>query len=541
MELKQIEIVRIFPSPLNPRKTFDEEAIKELSDNIAQQGLLQPITVRPKFVDFIDEGEAVTTESYEIVCGERRYRAYMMGVSNGTIKSLTIPAIVREMDDNEALEAMLTENLQRKDVDPIEEATAFAKLSELGQSTKDLAIRFGKSERFIQDRIKLSSLIPAIQKMVSDGKVPMSGAVQLAKLNEEYQKKFAEDYKDYNISRFDIDRFVNNTMCSLSEANWTRSKWDETRPEGACKNCPCNTANASCLFYEMKEKTGRCTNKSCYYNKKLEYALHKITSTKNLLKKGEPLSFDKIAIVHCEYGGTSHTEETIALAERLNELGYEVYDSNKVFGDRIYYDADDSRVKEMLEKHEAYMCIALGAYGGIRIERVCYRPKKVAENAESVTAPEIEILGKIKRAKEIDEEKTFDDLRHKLDELTTYCSNNDALTDAEEEALYRMLCKDIGCYNPLRKEASDDEYRTGTSEAIFDKHYKSEKNRMLRAWLFTKLTDSQANHHTHRKAIDLVMEDRYKGAYDDIINEHTSKLNKRINNFNKKIEELKNK
>lgn len=539
MELKQIEIVRIFPSPLNPRKTFDEEAIKELSDNIAQQGLLQPITVRPKFVDFIDEGESVTTESYEIVCGERRYRAYMMGVSNGTIKSLTIPAIVREMDDNEALEAMLTENLQRKDVDPIEEATAFAKLSELGQSVKDLAIRFGKSERFIQDRIKLSSLIPAIQKMVSAGKVPMSGAVQLAKLKEEYQKKFADDYDDYNVSRFDIDRFVNNTMCSLSEANWTRSKWDETRPEGACKNCPCNTANASCLFYEMKEKTGRCTNKSCYYNKKLEYALHKITSHKNLLKKGEPLSFDKIAIVHCEYGGTSHTEETIALAERLNELGYEVYDSNKVFGDRIYYDADDSRVKDMLEKHEAYMCISIGDWSGIRIERVCYRPKKAS--ADGANAPEVEILGKIKRAKEIDEEKTFDDLRNKFSDLSEYCSNNDALSSSEVEALFRIVSHEIGYGNPLRRDASSSEYKTGTSQEIYDKYAEKEKSRMLRAWLYTKLTDSQSRGPAHRKAIELVMTDKFKEEHDAIINEHTSKLNKRINNFNKRIEELKNK
>lgn len=538
-KLQQIDIARIFPSPMNPRKTFDAEALKELSDNIAQQGLLQPIIVRPKFVDFVEEGEIVTSESYEIVCGERRYKAVLMAMSAGQIKGNTIPAIVREMNDSEALDAMLTENLQRKDVDPIEEATAFSKLTELGQSVKDLAIRFGKSERFIQDRIKLAALIPEIQKMVTEGNVPMSGAIQLAKLNEEYQKQYAKDYCGRNVSKFDIDRFINNTMCSLSEAYWTRSKWDETRPEGACKNCPCNTANASCLFYEMKEKTGRCTNKSCYFNKKLEYALHKITSTKNVLKSGEPLSFDKIAIVHREYGGTSNTKDTMALAERLNELGYEVYDSNKVFGDRIYYDADDSRVKDMLEKHEAYMCISIGDWSGIRIERVCYRPKK--ESADGATAPEVEILGKIKRAKEIDEEKTFDDLRNKFSDLSEYCSNNDALSSSEVEALFRIVSHELGYGNPLRRDASSSEYKTGTSQEIYDKYAEKEKSRMLRAWLYTKLTDSQSRGPAHRKAIELVMTDKFKEEHDAIINEHTSKLNKRINNFNKRIEELKNK
>lgn len=108
-EVKNIPTREIKPSPRNPRKTFDESAIKELAASIRQHGLLQPITVRPK--DFW----------YEIVMGERRYRAYCLNQQESTKFPTTIPCIVREMTDEEALDAMITENLQRKDVDPIEE------------------------------------------------------------------------------------------------------------------------------------------------------------------------------------------------------------------------------------------------------------------------------------------------------------------------------------------------------------------------------------------------------------------------------------
>ena len=111
--LMEIEITKISPSPRNPRKTFSEEDIAELAQNIRNQGLLQPITVRP------------IGKTYEIVCGERRYRACKLNAEEDKKKKATIACIVKEMTDEEAFEAMITENLQRKDVDPIEEAFAF--------------------------------------------------------------------------------------------------------------------------------------------------------------------------------------------------------------------------------------------------------------------------------------------------------------------------------------------------------------------------------------------------------------------------------
>ena len=148
-EIINIPIGAIQPSPRNPRKTFDEADLKELADNIKQQGLLQPITVRP-----------MLDGCYEIVCGERRYRAWCLLVKDGGQVSVEIPSIVREMTDEQAFDAMITENLQRKDVDPMEEAFAFAQLVAMGKTIEEIALRFGKSKRFIADRIRLDKLIP---------------------------------------------------------------------------------------------------------------------------------------------------------------------------------------------------------------------------------------------------------------------------------------------------------------------------------------------------------------------------------------------
>ena len=104
--IQNVDIELIVPSPMNPRKHFDAEALSELSESIKQQGLLQPITVRPVNLSL----------QYEIVCGERRYRAAKMAGLP------MIMANVREMTDAEAFDAMITENLQRRDVNPMEEA-----------------------------------------------------------------------------------------------------------------------------------------------------------------------------------------------------------------------------------------------------------------------------------------------------------------------------------------------------------------------------------------------------------------------------------
>ena len=134
-----VALANIQPSGFNPRKRFDETSLYELAESIKRQGVLQPITVRP--VD--------GTDRYGIVFGERRYRASVIAGRD------EIPAIVSELSDEEAEEMAITENLQRKDVTPVEEAAAYQRLIESGRHTvQTLAVLFGKNENYIRTRLK---------------------------------------------------------------------------------------------------------------------------------------------------------------------------------------------------------------------------------------------------------------------------------------------------------------------------------------------------------------------------------------------------
>ena len=187
MEVMNIPVGDVYPSPMNPRKTIDEDALQELADNIRHQGLLQPITIRPKVVDEVEpgSGEVVAIPcGYEIVCGERRYRAMHKLNAEDPERWPTIAAIVREMNDDEAYEAMITENLQRQDVDPIEEAFAFDQLIKMGKTAEEVALRFGKSVRFVPDRCKLNGLIPELMEAFRDEKMSIAAAMIISKLDE---------------------------------------------------------------------------------------------------------------------------------------------------------------------------------------------------------------------------------------------------------------------------------------------------------------------------------------------------------------------
>ena len=108
-KLMEIEVSRINPSPRNPRKTISKEELAELAQSIKAQGLLQPITVRPVDLEVPNKDGSTTHIDFEVVCGERRYRAVRMNAGDDT--KATIACIVKEMTDEEAYEAMITENL----------------------------------------------------------------------------------------------------------------------------------------------------------------------------------------------------------------------------------------------------------------------------------------------------------------------------------------------------------------------------------------------------------------------------------------------
>ena len=167
-EIVDVDINELRSNPYQPRKVFDEEKLNELAASIKEYGVIQPIIVKK------------SVKGYEIIAGERRVKASKMA---GLTK---IPAIIREFTDNEMMEIALLENLQRENLNAIEEATAYKKLLDtLSLTQEELAERLGKSRSHITNMIGLLSLPQTVKDKIADGTISMSHARVLSKLEDE--------------------------------------------------------------------------------------------------------------------------------------------------------------------------------------------------------------------------------------------------------------------------------------------------------------------------------------------------------------------
>lgn len=154
--VQEIKLKELRPNPYQPRKVFQQEAIDELKQSILEHGILQPIIVRKSI------------KGYEIVVGERRYRAAKEA------KLETVPVVVRELNEQQMMELSVLENLQREDLTPIEEAAAYQMLMQKLELTQEqLANRLGKSRPHIANLIRLLSLPQKIQELISSGEISM--------------------------------------------------------------------------------------------------------------------------------------------------------------------------------------------------------------------------------------------------------------------------------------------------------------------------------------------------------------------------------
>jgi ParB family chromosome partitioning protein len=165
---QEVAVERITPSPLQPRRAFDEAKIAELAASIRNQGIIQPLVVRRK------------ADHYELIAGERRWRAAMKaGLER-------VPVVVRDASDHEVLQLALVENLQREDLNPIEEATGYRRLQEEFQwSQEEMAEKVGKSRPAIANSLRLLALPDEVQQEISAGRVPAGQARALLALQSE--------------------------------------------------------------------------------------------------------------------------------------------------------------------------------------------------------------------------------------------------------------------------------------------------------------------------------------------------------------------
>lgn len=220
--VEEVSIDKLYTNPFQPRKVFAEESIRELSDSIKMHGILQPLIVRE------------TKKGYEIVAGERRFRAAK------AIKLKTVPVIIKKLTDSEMMELALIENIQREDLNPVEEAIAYQKLiEECNYTQEELSKRVGKSRPHIANHIRLLNLPKYVLDYIADGKLSMGhgrallGLKVKAKLSELVARTIREQLsvrelekavQQLNVSRETSKKQEKTEVVYEKEENWLKEK-----------------------------------------------------------------------------------------------------------------------------------------------------------------------------------------------------------------------------------------------------------------------------------------------------------------------------
>ncbi|MBQ7117048.1 MAG: ParB/RepB/Spo0J family partition protein [Clostridia bacterium] len=205
----QLSLNEIEPNRDQPRKHFDEAALSELSESIAMHGVIQPLLVRP-----ISDG------GYQLIAGERRWRASRMA-------GLTqVPVVIREMTDSEAMELALIENLQREDLNPIEEAEGFKLLMDTYSLTQEQAAeRVGKSRPAVANALRLLSLPGKVIILLKEGKISSGHARALLPLKDEKTMLLlCKEIEEKDLSVRETERIVKNLLSEKKEKKEKKPK-----------------------------------------------------------------------------------------------------------------------------------------------------------------------------------------------------------------------------------------------------------------------------------------------------------------------------
>lgn len=439
-----VALMNIQPSNYNPRKHFDEASLAELAESIRQQGVLQPIGVRP----------IVDTDRFEIIFGERRYRAALMA------ELTEIPAVILHVSDETAAEMAVTENLQRKDVTPIEEANAYQKLMESGRyDVQSLAVQFGKNENYIRTRLKFVSLIPEIAELLEKDEITISVASEICRYGTDIQKEvYYKHLKDSDSMLYDCWRGLKAAeVAKFIERDFTtdlsRYAFDKT----LCASCPHNTNNMM-LFCEGS--CGNCANRSCLAEMNASYLVEKALQFVE--------QYPSVSLGYQDFNNN------MLAVERLTAMGYEVehlntyataypetpvapekeeYDTTEEY-EQAYkeYEQDFSNYMEKCRSiHERIDTGELTFYICIGQKEITLRYKasatvnanEVNEATEKTLSPMEKLEKQDERNKEIAREKTVEDTKKQILDVDM---SESKFTQDEEKMIYFFLL------SSLRKE-----------------------------------------------------------------------------------------
>ncbi|MDA8186877.1 MAG: ParB/RepB/Spo0J family partition protein [Dehalococcoidales bacterium] len=308
MDLR-LEIIE--PSPLNPRKVFDELGLQELAASIREHGLMQPLVVRPK-----GGGEANEhTQRFEIVAGERRWRACKIaGLERVTC------AIVEKVDDTTALRLAITENLQRQDLDPIEEAQGYEQLHKLaGLKQAQIAAAVNRSQPVIANRMRLLKLPQDVQERVRKGELSAAHGIALAKYSD--FPKLASKIAELAVENDYTAHQLEGHGCWLAAAEKARlvkqffwDNWIDKKEH--CDKCP-DQAYRSVGYY------GACLKPSCYHKLQKEAKEAKEALVKQRLESSRSEGGDAPRLSDLPANGYRHfmTETPVGCASDCEKRG----------------------------------------------------------------------------------------------------------------------------------------------------------------------------------------------------------------------------
>ena len=261
-EYRDLPIEWLVESPTNPRQIFDDDGLQELAASIRVNGVLQPLLVRPR-----------AERRFEIVFGARRYRGAAMAEQE------TVPVCIREMTDAQVLEAQLVENLQRRDVHPLDEANGYARLLALDEpkySIELIAAKCGKHPGYVASRLRLTELAPAVVEAFSKDEIGLGHALLLAKLQPAaqqealpacWQESYANGSKAKRILlpvRHLREWLEHNILLELAAAPFSKEDATLVPDAGSCLECPKRTGHNTLLFEGIGAQHDSCTDPACY-------------------------------------------------------------------------------------------------------------------------------------------------------------------------------------------------------------------------------------------------------------------------------------
>ncbi|THF61435.1 ParB/RepB/Spo0J family partition protein [Pseudothauera nasutitermitis] len=292
-EFLHISLGLLAPSPTNPRKTFAD--LEDLAESIKAQGVMQPILARPWPSDYPTPANRGAAPAYEIVAGERRYRASLLAGLD------ELPVLVRDLDTRAVLEAQIVENLQRRDVTELEEAEGYQlMMRDHGYTADELAEKVGKSRAYIYGRLKLCALCDECRQLYRDGKLDASRALLIARIPvPALQVKAAEaiirDGWPHGpmSAREAANHIQQHYMLDLLKAPFPMSAHIVVQSTGIlgtrafgeipCTECPQRTGNAPDEYPGISPDV--CTDPTCYAAKRAAHMAKQVETEKAMGRK----------------------------------------------------------------------------------------------------------------------------------------------------------------------------------------------------------------------------------------------------------------